>query len=172
MSLTSFFASKCFEYLLKEETSTVQQKTMPLYPPWSVAGKDFRALCDGCGKCVAACGNRIIVIGEDSFPVIDFTQGCCTFCGDCARSCPTEALQFDADKAPWHLRVRIAASCLLRSRMLCFSCVEQCEQGAIRLPQIEGQLPERIATQCNGCGACARSCPVGAISFTPSTDGE
>lgn len=170
MSLASFFASKCFEYLLQEEASPVQQQAVPLLPPWS--GKEFRAFCDGCGKCAAACGKRIIVVGEDGFPAVDFTQGSCTFCGDCARSCPTGALQFEAEKAPWHLRVRIAETCLLRSQMLCLTCAEQCDQGAIRLPQTEGQLPQIAAEHCNGCGACCRPCPVGAISLVTINDGE
>jgi ferredoxin-type protein NapF len=98
-----------------------------------------------------------------------FSQNACTFCGDCARSCPTGALQFNQEQEPWHVRARIEASCLLGSRVLCRSCGDRCEHGAIRFPLAEGQLPTIAAEQCTGCGACASVCPVNAISFAATS---
>lgn len=170
MSFASLLTSKCFEYLLQEETSLLPQQAAPLLPPWTFT-EQFRARCTGCNACSAACPTHIIISGNDGFPIVDFTQGHCTFCGNCTQSCPTGALQFTPEQAPWHLVVHIAATCLLRQQMLCLTCVEQCEQGAIRLPQTEGQLPQITPAQCNGCGACCRPCPVGAISLVSIKDG-
>ncbi|WP_417910236.1 ferredoxin-type protein NapF [Candidatus Electronema sp. PJ] len=176
MNLASFVANQCLAYLLQNSSDPLQQQRSggkpPLYPPWSSAADSFRSLCTGCGACAQACGSSIISMNEDDLPTVDFSRGSCTFCGNCAQSCPTGALQFDPDKAPWHLALHIAESCLLRSRMLCLTCVEQCDQEAIRLPQDQGQFPQLATAQCNGCGACASVCPVGAISFVPINEGE
>ena len=174
MNLSSLLADKFFAFLLADDDPAQRRqtkRTTPLRPPWDAADA-FRTLCTGCGACAQACGSGIISMDEGGFPIVDFKQGSCTFCGDCARSCPTGALRFESDKAPWHLALRIAESCLLRSRMLCLSCSEQCGKAAIQLPKDEGQLPLVAADQCTGCGACVSVCPVGAISLAPVHEGE
>lgn len=173
MRLASFIADQCLAYLLHNTSDPQRQprsgRRTPLHPPWSSAAASFLALCNGCGDCAKACGSGIIRINEDGFPVVDFSQNACTFCGDCARSCPTGALQFNQEQEPWHVRARIEASCLLGSRVLCRSCGDRCEHGAIRFPLAEGQLPTIAAEQCTGCGACASVCPVNAISFAATS---
>ncbi|WP_417912588.1 ferredoxin-type protein NapF [Candidatus Electronema sp. TJ] len=170
MNLSSLFVSKFFEWLLAEDAPAQQgqdaEQRTPLFPPWSSAADSFRSLCTGCGACTAACPNQILALNEDGLPVIDFSQNACTFCGSCAKSCPTGALQFNPDSTAWSIRARVSENCLLGRRVLCRSCGDRCERGAIRFPLAEGQLPTIAADQCNGCGACASVCPVDAVLFS------
>ncbi len=174
MSLASFFANKCFEYLLKVDNDlpeqgeqNKEQSKAEIFPPWASCPETFGTLCSGCGECVAACEKKLIFIEEDGLPVMDFSNGFCTFCGDCARSCPSGALNYSDDEPPWHLQVSINDNCLMRKNVLCQICQEQCDQGALIFTQVEEnvQSPEILNNQCNGCGACFARCPADAISF-------
>ena len=59
----------------------------------------------------------------------------------------------------------IAASCLAYGNVVCRSCGETCEVGAIRFrPRLGGAaVPEVEGGKCTGCGACMAPCPVKAI---------
>ncbi|MCW5202546.1 MAG: ferredoxin-type protein NapF [Candidatus Electrothrix communis] len=171
MNLTSFFANKCFEYLLKEEEGSFgeckEKKKPDLFPPWALHPKAFKKSCTGCGECAAACEDNLIIFKENELPVMDFSQGSCSFCGNCARSCPSGALVFSPDRPPWHLHVSITQDCLMEKKVLCQLCQEQCDHGAIVFSR-DGQNnkpPEILLENCTGCGACAARCPVDAISF-------
>jgi len=171
MSLTSFFANKCLEYFLKEDagvSGNCKHKQQPdLFPPWASNLKAFEHSCTGCGACAAACEDNLIIFKENELPVMDFSQASCSFCGNCARSCPSGALHFSSDLPPWHLDVSITQDCLMEKKVLCQLCQEQCDHDAIVFPK-GGQNdspPEILLGNCTGCGACAASCPVDAISF-------
>lgn len=187
MNLTSFFANKCFEYLLKcdsnqedgEPHSFQQQKTAQKFssrftfpPPWAVDVYLFKKLCDGCGECLSHCENNIIDFNEEGYPVVDFSKGPCSFCGVCAQNCPKGALHYRPDMLPWNIHVSIARNCLMNNRVICNTCVGQCDKEAIIFPKVTGkdQAPEVLAAKCNGCGACYRSCPAGAIVFQSKND--
>ena len=45
--------------------------------------------CNGCGVCEVTCKEGAIVMGEDDLPVKDDSK--CIYCGDCIKSCPTDA---------------------------------------------------------------------------------
>ncbi|MEI6825425.1 MAG: 4Fe-4S binding protein [Desulfuromonadales bacterium] len=54
------------------------------------------ALCSGCGRCVAACPEKIITLESDRFhkcAVIQQPERC-TFCGRCVDTCPIDALHW------------------------------------------------------------------------------
>lgn len=181
MNLTSFLANKCFEYLLKydSERENVNTRTFHLQkskekstlrfifsPPWAVETKHFEALCDGCGECIAACENNILILNKNGCPQVDFSRGACTFCGACAESCPQEAFQYDPSCAPWNLHALINAKCLIKNNVVCSTCAEQCDKEAIVISRIiDKDKAPRVTDLCDGCGACFSVCPVGAIEI-------
>ncbi|WP_150523532.1 ferredoxin-type protein NapF [Roseibium sediminis] len=140
------------------------------------ASQDFARLCDGCAACVDACPEGIIVRGPDNRPTIDFSKGECTFCGDCARACPTAALVAD-NVADWDWKAEISNTCLSLNSVMCRSCEDTCDARAIRFQVLPHgkSMPIFDLDQCIGCGACAQSCPASAIRFTrrrPPSEGD
>ena len=65
------------------------------------------------------------------------------------------------------LKAVIAAGCLALNRVVCRSCGEACEAGAIRFRLAPGGVsrPEISLEACNGCGDCVGACPVRAIAM-------
>lgn len=182
MNLTSFFANKCFEYLLKSDADQekgdsrafAQQNSivntssyLPIPPPWAVSSELFKKLCNGCGDCVSLCKNNILILQKNGYPYVDFAKGSCSFCGVCAQNCPQGALRQNADIHPWDLDFYITSKCLMQNRVVCNTCAEKCARGAIIFPRSinKDQRPRIISEICDGCGACFGSCPVGAISL-------
>jgi ferredoxin-type protein NapF len=182
MNLTSFFANKCFEYLLKcdaqNETGQSGVQLQPssklsltsqfsIQPPWSSDSKTFRSLCNGCGNCISACENSILILSKSGYPQVDFSRGSCNFCGACAKNCPQEVLMYEPARPPWDLHVKINSQCLTRNNVVCSTCVEQCDKEAITIPRIIDNkiLPHVLTDLCDGCGACFKACPVNAIEI-------
>jgi ferredoxin-type protein NapF len=185
MNLTSFLANKCFEYLLKcdaedDTGQTCVQLLSPeqpspasqfsIQPPWTSDGKNFQSLCDGCGDCIAACENSILILNKNGFPQVDFSRGACNFCGACAQSCTQGALKYEPSLSPWNLHVQINSKCLTKNKVVCSTCVEQCDNEAIVIPSmIDQEKAPRVSTDlCDGCGACLKVCPVHAIEIRQS----
>lgn len=141
-------------------------------PPWAAPPNRFLSLCDRCGHCRDACRERIILLTDSGYPRIDFLNGACTFCGDCARICPTGALRYsDTGTAPWTLKAHTGDRCLSFQGVVCRSCGEWCETGAIRFRFIKGGVaqPQVDSSVCSGCGACFAVCPVQAIALRDDT---
>ncbi|MDR0701366.1 MAG: ferredoxin-type protein NapF [Azoarcus sp.] len=149
----------------------------PYRPPWAVSEAVFHRACERCGDCIAACPKGLLVQGAGGFPEADFSRGHCTFCADCARACTMAAhktaarrppaLRFSPDLPPWPLVAVVGAACLPRQGVLCRSCGEHCEVGAIRFPPRPGRpaQPDVDASLCTGCGECVAVCPARAISM-------
>ena len=179
MNLTSFLVKKCFEYLLKcdaaEESvqAGAQQQTsntstqLPIQPPWAKNSKEFSSHCDGCGECVSACDNSILVINGNGYPQVDFSLGSCSFCGACADSCPKKLFHSGPEQSPWDLVVHINSGCLTNNSVICSACAEHCDREAITIPLIidKGKSPVVSSGLCNGCGACFKVCPVNAVEI-------
>lgn len=130
-------------------------------PPFSIDLEEFEKCCDGCGKCVAACPEGLLVMSPRSqTPVVDFAKASCSFCGDCARACENGALSLELAK-PWGMRAAIKPSCLAHQKVTCRICAEFCDERAIRFhfSSDGSQVPEIDGSACTGCGACFSACP-------------
>ncbi len=135
----------------------------PLRPPW--AAEDFETACTGCGDCLSACPEAILVRGAGGLPEVDFARGECSFCRACVEACSEPAFAPEADP-PWHLEVRIGEDCLARRGVLCQSCGDSCPEAAIRFAPLLGAAPQPAvdAEACSGCGACVSACPAEAVA--------
>jgi ferredoxin-type protein NapF len=141
---------------------------VPIRPPWSLREAAFVAACTRCDACATSCPSRIVVHGDGGYPVVDFSRGECTFCGECVRACVPAALHRDAAAArPWALAPQIAASCLAARDVVCRTCGDTCPTRAIRFPPLLGRAPQPVTdeTRCTGCGACVSACPVAAVTL-------
>lgn len=141
-------------------------------PPWSLIEHAFAAACTGCGACIDACPEKILVIGADKLPSVDFGCGqqACTFCGTCADVCPEPAFHDAAARAvlpPWSWHAVVGDACLTQQGILCQSCKDACGEGAIRFAYGAARVavPQIDLALCTGCGACAAPCPAEAITF-------
>lgn len=125
--------------------------------------------CTGCGDCLDACPEKIIVF-QSGVPTVDFNLGECTFCGLCADRCPERVFPPDNPRQFYHHAV-IGDDCLAVNFVDCQSCREICPTTAIRfLPRIGGPfLPHLDTETCSGCGACVSVCPNGCISMHDRT---
>lgn len=139
----------------------------PVRPPWALEEFAFIERCDQCGKCVAACESRIIQRDKHGFPFINFHNGECTFCAACLDLCAAGALQAQSGEQPWRLEPVIDPKCMAMNGVVCRTCAEQCEAGAIHFFHVVGRgaVPTVQALSCTGCGACVGPCPSAAISL-------
>ncbi|MDX1607079.1 MAG: ferredoxin-type protein NapF [Candidatus Competibacterales bacterium] len=143
----------------------------PLRPPWALSEAAFTAACSRCQACVEACPEGILLRGDAGFPTVDFRRGECTFCGCCVQACPEPAFG-PVDARAWRQTPQFGEACLAQHGVVCHSCRETCEAGAIRLRFAAGRVPqpELDADACTGCGACVAVCPVDAVSIVRTTD--
>jgi ferredoxin-type protein NapF len=145
----------------------------PLRPPWAVAEGDFLDRCTRCGDCIRACaasGSHLLQPGEGGFPVASFNPAACTFCGDCLTACTatrSRALQAEDGVPPWRLQLVIGEDCLPKQQVVCRTCAERCDAGAIRFPPRLGGVAEPVvdADRCTGCGDCLSPCPTQALQL-------
>jgi len=137
----------------------------PIRPPWALAENAFQDACTRCGDCIETCPEKILIReGVNGYPRVDFKRGECTFCTDCIEHCPTMALN-RSQSFPWMIKAHIDDSCLAAQQVICTSCAEQCEVGAIYFTPRAGAVsqPQINSHACTGCGACVASCPAQAI---------
>jgi ferredoxin-type protein NapF len=144
-------------------------RSTPIRPPWAIPEKEFVDTCTACGECVRVCPTKILKTGRGRIPQVDFSRGGCTLCGDCARVCEPKALRFTAkpDRQPWRLKAHLEDHCLTRKGVVCQTCGEACEFGAISFRLALGGVakPEVNFAACNGCGECYAPCPVNAVTM-------
>lgn len=140
----------------------------PPRPPWSRPEAAFLGRCTRCDGCIAACPPQVLSRGDGGFPRVDFSQRGCSLCGDCARACPTGAIDPVAVPQAFGGRVQAAASCLAQRGVECRVCGDACGVRALRFVPARGGIAQlQIDTAaCTGCGECLPVCPVGALSLT------
>jgi len=143
----------------------------PVRPPWSLPEPEFVDRCERCDDCVRRCPEAILIRGRGGFPRVDFSKGGCSFCGDCLEVCKGRALSGSVEDqaSAWTLRAAIDDSCLSLRGVVCRSCGERCDEGAIRFKlELRGVArPLLEPERCNGCGACFAICPVKAVRIAP-----
>ena len=63
--------------------------------------------------------------------------------------------------------VRFGEDCLARQQVVCRTCAEMCDVGAIRFVLHAGKVaqPELVADRCTACGDCVADCPTLAIQL-------
>lgn len=156
----------------KDQEDTDQKETArhksSVRPPWAIIDDTaFSSCCSQCLECARICPQGIIKTDNRGYPCVDFSQSGCELCGDCVDVCKDGALIKKNKKVkPWQHRVTIREQCLLQQKVICRSCVEACDEDAIRYQLIPGGLAQiNIRTKrCNGCGFCIATCPVKAIT--------
>jgi ferredoxin-type protein NapF len=143
-------------------TGRLQETNRLPFPP-GATGRTIKD-CTGCGACLDACPEKIIVF-QSGRPGVDFQQGECTFCGLCAERCPERVFPPDNPRQFFHHAV-IGDDCLAMNFVDCQACRDVCPTATIRFrPRIGGPfLPELDADACTGCGACISVCPSSCIS--------
>lgn len=98
----------------------------------------------------------------------------CTSCLLCVKNCPAKIIRpAKGGYGPVSLDLS-SAEC----RYYCHKCSEVCPTGAIRPLSLEEKQSCQIARaridkeKCVSCGLCARTCPAGAIAFSPEQAGR
>ena len=150
-------------------------KRTPIRPPWALAEAAFSAACTRCMACLSTCPERLIKNGSGGYPELDFSAGGCSFCGACVVACESGALHRTTESlCPWILRAVLDSGCLTLQGVVCRSCSEHCEAGAIRFQLQHGAVaaPGINAQQCTGCGACIAVCPTHALTLRTPQFGE
>lgn len=155
-------------FLTSLQSKTVQQQGFQgIRPPWAVDNSLFIENCTRCGDCIHVCETRILVKGEGDFPEVHFDDGECTFCQKCVEVCQQPIFRPVTEQA-WTHRVAIGEECLTFRGVECRSCEDSCETRAIRFKPVLGQVSQISLNleNCNGCGACLKSCPALAIKIS------
>lgn len=114
-----------------------------------------------CQSCIDACPEHIIEM-QPHGPSLNLDYNHCTSCGECVTACPTNALDLLAPKDN-QLRPQFAKHCNNNTSSYCSTCTDACPQNA--LTHQDDGLPKLETHSCDGCGQCATSCYIQAISM-------
>lgn len=140
-----------------------QKQENILRPPYYEDEAVFFTNCIECdGICSTVCEENIIIMQEDKTPKLDFSNGGCTYCDECAIVCPNEVLNINYKK---NIAAKIeidVSKCLSWNQTMCFSCKDPCLDEAI---DFLAMFRPEINDQCTSCGYCIKYCPVEAIKI-------
>jgi ferredoxin-type protein NapF len=133
-------------------------------PPYAVEA--FHDLCDRCDDCIRKCPGQILVRGDGGFPQVDFSQGGCEFCRECAQACKHGALDVNRPTA-WDKVATIGDTCLSMNGIVCRSCADPCQKRALSFQLHAGgrSMPRIDQHLCSGCGFCVSVCPQQVITI-------
>lgn len=141
------------------------ERAIPLRPPWALSEAEFTERCTRCGDCLKACPTGLLQVGAGGFPLANFSVGTCNFCTACVTACVPGALI--KKESAWDLVAIIGDACLAKADVVCRTCGEMCDIGAIRFHPAAGGVarPQVNLESCTGCGECLATCPTRAIAI-------
>ncbi len=140
-------------------------------PPYYKDISLFESECLTCkGVCKEYCPEEIIVIQDDKLPKLDFGNGGCTYCDECAKACEFGVLEIN-NRRLINAKVTIdITKCLSWNKTMCFSCKDICLDDAVKfLALFRAEIDYE---KCTNCGFCVSACPVRAISVKGVVDGS
>ena len=147
-----------------------QGASSPLWvrPPYGRDASTFQSGCPTCEDqaCVTHCEEKIIVMGEDKIPYLNFSKNGCTFCEACANACDRGVLSLgnEATSARLNAMFRINfEACVAHHGVICHACKEPCIDDAILFNGMFNPVIDE--DRCTGCGFCMARCPTQAIDF-------
>jgi len=156
--LFSFLSSS-----IKGEEKKTQQ--IILRPPYYSDISLFHNECDKCeAKCATVCEEEIIKIAQDKTPYLDFSNGGCTFCDECAIACEYDVLNVENVRNIEADIIINQSKCMSWEGVMCFSCKDPCLENAIDFKAMF--MPTINQDKCTGCGFCISRCPSYAIDIT------
>ena len=126
--------------------------------------------CTNCDDkpCVKSCSDSIIAVSVSGVPRLDLSRKGCTFCGDCAEACPSVCFELQDGDNRLDASVSIdILGCLAWNGTICYSCVDVCNDKAIK--HFGMFHPEIDQSACTSCGFCLGVCPVQTIKIGSST---
>ncbi len=153
-------------------------------PPGARMERDFLARCARCGRCVAACPNKVVkpldleqakqasnslfqacLIAET--PIVNLNNACCEKeCVACSKACPTGAIApitiLDKPNYPIATAQFELEKCLLYYGRECSICRRECPYDAIAFVWSDdayANVPAINPNVCVGCGRCVVYCP-------------
>ena len=145
-----------------------ERESLLVRPPYGLSESLFQSECPACESkaCAASCDEKIIVIGAEGTPILNFSKSGCTFCEACADACEAEVLSLAHSKTSEKINAefRISTdSCVAHHNVICFSCKEPCIDDAILFNGMFNPVID--SDKCTGCGFCLGRCPTQAISY-------
>ena len=140
-----------------------KQEVLLLRPPYFSDESLFLKECVNCEtKCDTVCEEEIIKIANDGTPYIDFSNGGCTYCDECANVCDKGILNIE-DKKYLNAFIDIdKTKCMSWNHTMCFSCKDPCLDNAI---DFKAMFMPEISDNCTSCGFCISRCPADAITI-------
>jgi len=131
----------------------------------------FTEACTRCKACLPACPNGILIQGRGGFPRSISPARMRVLRGLCP-GLHTRRARSAGEYRPLGDQGQYRRFLPDPTRVVCRTCGEQCETGAIRF-HIGARgvaTPTLDAAQCTGCGACIAPCPSAAIRVCRAAD--
>ena len=139
----------------------IASKEARVRPPYAAEPARFATACPQCdAPCGGVCKEKILKIGEDRLPFLDFMESGCSDCRRCLEVCEPGVLNAPERFIAATVRIN-ALKCMSWSNVMCYACKEPCMENAIIFSGLF--RPEVVSDACSGCGYCISRCPGGAI---------
>jgi ferredoxin-type protein NapF len=150
-------------------TTKEEEERLLVRPPYGSSESLFQSECPTCESkaCAASCDEKIIVIGAEGSPILNFSKSGCTFCEECANACEANVLSLENTQTAERINARFRIStegCVAHHGVICFSCKEPCIDDAILFNGMFNPVIDM--DRCTGCGFCLGRCPTQAIAYT------